>query len=180
MTVGGTVQWLLGTAEPFLNHVGWDLRLGKTMAVCVRGQDVAGVEERTQKPARIGLPWACIGLLSAQVHIQDSGKALREAWREGKRKEKKRGSTILSDLSRLTRLGMQPGMLSSLLPHVTCLPHGSITLLVLSWQNSQEMDGNEPVSLVWSLYGSWEHLILLQAGCPGTVLGFSLVCRQCS
>lgn len=56
MTVGGTVQWLLGTAEPFLNHVGWDLRLGKTMAVCVRGQDVAGVEERTQKPARIGLP----------------------------------------------------------------------------------------------------------------------------
>lgn len=56
MTVGGTVQWLLGTAEPFLNHVGWDLQLGKTLAVCVRGQDVAGVEEGTQNPARIGLP----------------------------------------------------------------------------------------------------------------------------
>lgn len=26
--------------------------------------------------------WACIGLLSTEVHIQDIGKALREVWRK--------------------------------------------------------------------------------------------------
>lgn len=55
---------------------------GKALAVGVRGKCiVAGVEEGTQVWTET-CSWACIGLLSTEVHIQDLGKALREAWRK--------------------------------------------------------------------------------------------------
>lgn len=83
------MQWLLDTAGPFLKHVGWDLQLGKTLAVCVREQDVAGVEEGTQNPGRVGLP---MSLHWSSVHRSpysgESPYSLREAWREEKGEKK--------------------------------------------------------------------------------------------
>lgn len=56
--------------------------VGKALAVGVREKEIkAGVEEGTQVWTET-CPEACIGLLSTEVHIQDLGKALREAWRK--------------------------------------------------------------------------------------------------
>lgn len=54
----------------------------KALAVGIRGEDIkAGVEEGTQVWTET-CPWACIGLTSTEVHIQDLGKVLREAWKK--------------------------------------------------------------------------------------------------
>lgn len=72
--------------------------VGKALAVGVRGKTiVAGLEEGTQVWTETR-PWACIGLLSTEVYIQD-----RETVKGGM---KERGwgklmSTLLGDLSRL-------------------------------------------------------------------------------
>lgn len=84
------MQWLLDTAGPFLNHVGWDLQLENTLAVCVRGQDVDGVEEGTQNPGRVGLPMC---LHWSPVH-RSPYSGLRESTKrgmEGRKGEKKMG-----------------------------------------------------------------------------------------
>lgn len=54
--------------------------VGKTLAVRGKGV-VVGVEEGTQVWTET-CPWTSIGLLSTEIHIQDLGKALREAWRK--------------------------------------------------------------------------------------------------
>lgn len=77
--VGVTLPRLRGLPKPRGTGVP---AAGKALALGVRGKDIkAGVEAGTQVWTEM-CPWACIGLQSTEVHIQDLGKPLREAWRK--------------------------------------------------------------------------------------------------